>query len=170
MPSDLLLCAMLVLATSTDLASRRIPNLIPLAGLLLAAWLALQSPQPSAALLACGAGMLVGLFLFLPFYMMRGMAAGDVKLMAAVGAFVGPQLALRIALCTFIAGGVLAILVLLVRGRLLRGLANMGLLMQGMVQRSPHAPVAPSFTSVGAIPYAVAIAVSTVGVLSWQRW
>lgn len=170
MPTDLPLCAMLILATSTDLATRRIPNLVPLSGLLFSGWLALQSPEPKAALLACGAGLLVGFSLFLPFYLMRGMAAGDVKLMAAVGAFVGPQLALRIGLLTFVVGGVLAVLLLLVRGRFLRGLANVGVLMQGALQRSPNASAAPAFASVGGIPYAVAIALSTIGVLSWQRW
>lgn len=169
MPPDLFLCAMLILAVATDMAARRIPNLIPLAGLALALMLALQSQQ-AGAVLGWLSGALAGLFLFLPFYILRGMAAGDVKLMAAVGSFVGPQLALHIGLATFVVGGALGVLMLLCSGRLLRCLSNLWLLATGMWRRAHYGtPLAP-IASVGGIPYAVAIALSTLGTLSWQRW
>ncbi len=57
-----------------------------------------------AGLVVWALGWLTGLLLFLPFYMLRGMAAGDVKLMAAVGAWLGSGMALRIALATFVLG------------------------------------------------------------------
>jgi prepilin peptidase CpaA len=169
MPTELFLCAILVLAVSTDLATRRIPNLIPLAGLALALLLALQSPQDNAVF-GWLSGALAGLFLFLPFYVLRGMAAGDVKLMSAVGSFVGPTMALHIGITTFIVGGAMAALMLLLSGRLLRCLGNLWLLAKGLWQRAHYGTPAPAITSVGGIPYAVAIALSTLGTLSWQRW
>ena len=55
------------------------------------------------------AGMAIGLCALLPFYLMKGMAAGDVKLMAAVGAWL-PLLTLSTAvLLTLIAGGVMGL-------------------------------------------------------------
>ena len=65
-------------------------------------------------------GLLVGFGLFLPLYMLGGMAAGDVKLMAAVGAILGVNLAWIIVLATLICGGLLALLYLAIRRDLLR--------------------------------------------------
>jgi prepilin peptidase CpaA len=55
----------------------------------------------------------------LPGYGLGATGAGDVKLMAAVGAIVGPGLVVTAFLCTAIAGGVLAVVVAL-RRRCLR--------------------------------------------------
>jgi len=55
-------------------------------------------------------GAAVGLLLLLPFHMMRGMGAGDVKLMAGAGALLGSAgAALFAGGATLIAGGVLAL-------------------------------------------------------------
>jgi prepilin peptidase CpaA len=169
MPPDLFLCAILILAASTDMAERRIPNLIPLSGLVLALLLALLSPQALTPA-ECVAGALAGLLMFLPFYALRGMAAGDVKLMAAVGAFVGPALAWRIGITTFLVGGVLALLMLVFSGRLWQGLVNLGQLCKGLALRARYGTRPLPAASAGGIPYAVAIALSTIGTLSWQRW
>jgi prepilin peptidase CpaA len=165
------LFAILVLAVSTDLTRRRIPNLIPLAGLALALMVQLSTDPDRIALTWLG-GAACGLLLFLPFYALRGMAAGDVKLMAAVGAFVGPPLALRIGLVAFVIGGAIGLLMLLATGRLRACLDNMrALLLHGALFRPPaagdHGPV---IVSVGGIPYALAVALSSLAVLSWQRW
>ena len=168
MPPELFLYALLVLAAATDLGARRIPNLIPLTGLGIA--LVLQLSAPQGAFLSWFGGTLVGLFLFLPFYALRGMAAGDVKLMAAVGAFVGPALALRIGVLTFLLGGLMGIVIVLATGRFKDCLANLQLLLGRWLGRARGAGPAPDFVSVGGIPYAVAIALSTLAILSWERW
>lgn len=103
----ILLCLVLQAAVS-DLAWRRIPNVLVAAGLLLA--LAIQWRLGGSALLAQGlAGAAVGLLLFLPMYALGGMAAGDVKLAAMAGSFVGPWQALQLCLLSALAGGVLAL-------------------------------------------------------------
>ncbi len=169
MPPDLFLCAILISAASTDMAERRIPNLIPVSGLALALLLALCSPF-SITVLDCVLGALAGLLLFLPFYMLRGMAAGDVKLMAAVGAFVGPAMVVRIGVTTFVVGGLLALLMLVASGRLWQCLDNLWQLCKGLWLRAHHGTTPAPVASSGGIPYAVAIALSTIGNLSWQRW
>lgn len=61
-------------------------------------------------------GWSVGLLLLLPFYLLRLMAAGDVKLLAMVGAFLGPQAMVNVILYVFLAGGVLAVAIAWHRG------------------------------------------------------
>ena len=63
-------------------------------------------------------GVAVGMGVFLPFYLSRGMGAGDVKLMGTVGAFLGPKYALLASGLCLGAGGVLAIIILISRGGL----------------------------------------------------
>ncbi|MBA3888336.1 MAG: prepilin peptidase, partial [Acidobacteria bacterium] len=62
----------------------------------------------------------------MPGYMLGATGAGDVKLMAAVGAIVGPGLVITAFLFTAVAGGVLAIIVAARRGRVSAALANTG--------------------------------------------
>ena len=52
-----------------------------------------------------------GIVLFLPFFLLRGMGAGDVKLLAALGAWLGPMQTIWLALFTSIAGGVMALVI-----------------------------------------------------------
>ena len=104
----LLLSAMLAIAAQSDLRHHRIPNAVSLAGLI--SGLALHGIAGGLPGLLSGlAGAAVGLLCFAPLYLLRGMGAGDVKLLAAVGAFLGPQGALLAALFSLIAGGLAAI-------------------------------------------------------------
>ena len=93
----------------TDLRSRRIPNALTgaalLAGLLLHAALLGRSAAFSAALAALLAG---GLFFLV--YSAGGMGAGDVKLMAALGAISGLHALPFVLLATAVSGGLLALL------------------------------------------------------------
>jgi prepilin peptidase CpaA len=99
-------------AAVTDLAVRRIPNVLVLAGLGLALAWQLWTAAPAAAVLGWLAGAASGLALFLPFYLVRGMAAGDVKLLAMVGAFVGPPAVLQVAVYSAMSGGLMALALL----------------------------------------------------------
>ncbi len=110
-----------------DLRSRRIPNLLtgPAAalGVLLSLTHCVDQPVTSALL-----GLVLGGVLMLPGYIWGGTGGGDVKLLAAVGTFLGPGLVVRTFLYSAAAGGVLAIGVALSRGRLgatVRGAAQL---------------------------------------------
>jgi Flp pilus assembly protein protease CpaA len=109
---EIILLCLVFQAAASDLAWRRVPNVLVLTGMLLA--LALHwRLGGGGALLAQGlAGASVGLLLFLPLYAVGGMAAGDVKLLAMAGSFVGPWQALQVALLSAMAGGVLALVCL----------------------------------------------------------
>jgi prepilin peptidase CpaA len=114
-------------ATAIDLRTRRIPNALTAAmagtGLGLAV-AGVSGVSVGAAIL----GFVIGLGLMLPGHALGATGAGDVKLMAAVGAIVGPTLVVKAFLFTAVAGGLLAIVVALRRRRLsatLEGTARM---------------------------------------------
>lgn len=159
-----LMAAMVIVsgAAITDLATRRVPNMLvaggAMCGLSVNA-MAAGYPGALAALFGCA----VGLAIFLPFCLLRGMGAGDVKLMGAVGACVGFARILDVALATALVGAVLAVGMALSRGRLvstLRGsLALLGSWLTG--RKRPDAAMTLDNPNALAIPYAVAIAMGT---------
>ena len=95
-------------AVREDLLTHHIPN--RLTGPLLAGGVALQCAVGGwRGIEDASLGALVGLAMLLPFYLLRAMGAGDVKLLAALGAALGAHWALIAGVDTIIAGGVLAI-------------------------------------------------------------
>lgn len=161
---DTLLLLLVTAAAINDLASRRIPNLLLLCGLAAALVLHAISPAPGQALLTCLGGFVTGFLMFLPFYLVRGMAAGDVKMMATIGAFTGPAVALHIGIVAWCAGGIMALAVIVFRGRLLLALTNLWHMLRALVLRLP-ASSGTLQASAGSIPYGVAIAAGTIYVL-----
>jgi prepilin peptidase CpaA len=105
-----------LLAGIWDWRSRRIPNWLTLSGAALGIGLnGLLAGQPGvqASLL----GLLVAMAIYVPLYLLRGMGAGDVKLMAALGALAGPRKWLMIFLASALLGGFMALIVAGRRGR-----------------------------------------------------
>lgn len=169
---DLLLLLMVVSAACTDLATRRIPNRLLLAGMLGAFGLHLCAAGPASAVAGGIGGALTGLLLFLPLYCVRGMAAGDVKLLAAVGAFSAPAEVVQVAVWAVCAGGVMALAVVLAKRRLRDAAANLAGLLRPLLMRLVGMPAAIEplrAPSVGAIPYGLAIACGALVVVA-QRY
>lgn len=157
-----ILVTLLGVAAWFDIKARRIPNWMVLTGLISS--LAIQLLYSSGSVSAWGLGLLAGFGLFLPLYLVRAMGAGDVKLMAMVGGFLGPAAAVDVVLTTLVAGGVLAIAVALWSGALRHVLENVRFLVTDTIFKTLQgggvqidAPPA----SAGNLPYAVAIAAGT---------
>ncbi|WP_349608931.1 MULTISPECIES: A24 family peptidase [Cupriavidus] len=147
--------AIVLAAAAIDLQHRRIPNWLTFGAWLLALPAQLVIHGLGSGLSGWALGWLTGLTVFLPLYALRGMAAGDVKLMAAVGAWLGPSMALQIALMAFLLGGAWALAhVCWFRhgSQVVRNIA-------GIVRGKAHGP------SVGSMPYGVAIAAGTLALL-----
>jgi prepilin peptidase CpaA len=91
-----------------DVRTRRIPNWLtfPAAALGLVAATVAHGGQGTVS---SAGGFLVGLALFFPLFVMKGLGAGDVKLMGALGAWLGTSLVFGVAFYTSLAGGVLAL-------------------------------------------------------------
>src|SRR5258708_19564438 len=111
-----LLASGLAVAVVTDVRTRRIPNW--LTGSLAVAGLGLAFAGGPLTPGQAALGLVAGLLLMMPSHLIGATGAGDVKLMAAIGALLGPGLVLRAFLFTAVAGGVLAVAVAARRGRL----------------------------------------------------
>lgn len=151
------------MATVTDLRSRRIPNWLVLpflgAGLLVSVWLhgwhgAVHGLE----------GMALGLVLFGALFLAGGMGAGDVKLCAAIGAWIGPQQLFLALIFTALAGGLMALVWAACGGFLGDLMKGTGDLVLGRKQRDEDPASTPEVGSVlkRHMPYAPAIAIGTL--------
>lgn len=168
---DLLLLILVVSAAIIDLTIRKIPNLLLLGGWLGALGLYSSAAAPGAALGAALGGAVIGFVLFLPLYVVRGMAAGDVKLMATVGFFLGPLSTVYACILTWCLGGAMALVIILLTGRWAAAYANLReMLLPILLRLGPPPPGdAPVRKSVGSMPYGVAIALSTLWLLAQRH-
>ncbi len=109
------------------------------------------------------AGIAVGIALLLIPYVMGGMGAGDVKLMGAVGSFIGPKGALAAFVCSAFAGLIYAIIILLRQGLLGKTLSRYWTVFVLSVWGGEAQYVRPSEREQNLPPlrYAIAIAVGT---------
>ena len=168
---DLLLIILVVGAAVTDLSIRKIPNLF-----LLLAWcgvfgLHLCDTAPLDGLARALGGAAIGFILFLPLYVVRGMAAGDVKLMATVGLFLGPEETALACVLTWCLGGVMAVVMILMTRRWGDACVNLRtLLLSQLLRLGPPTPdSALARPSVGSMPYGLAIALSTLWLLAQRH-
>ena len=154
---------LLALACVTDLRSRRIPNVLTISASAGAVLFHLATGGWQAAGWSI-VGLFVGALLFLPMFALRGMGAGDVKLLAAVGAWLGPGQVAVVALATSLAGGVMAVVVALAYGYLRKALTNIYLLLAHwrVMGVSPLPAVTLERASGPRLAYAFPIAIGTV--------
>lgn len=101
----------------------------------------------------------------MPIYLLRGMGAGDVKLMGTVGTFLGAEQGFWAAMTILVVGGVIAAVSALRQGRLRQAIVDAYLM---LILRSPGKRLGDSATkSQDVIPYGVAIAVGAIGYMVW---
>ncbi len=105
---EVALAATVLTAAITDILYSRVPNWLTLPVTVLALCLHFADAG-THGLLFSAAGWLAGLALLLPFYALGGSGAGDVKLLAAVGALSGTSRLFSIFLYTALFGGVYAL-------------------------------------------------------------
>ncbi|MDC7697880.1 A24 family peptidase [Vogesella indigofera] len=165
-----LLAGFLLAAVFTDVANRKIPNKLVLAGMVVG--LLVQAFLPSGdGFLSAIKGLLFGFGLFLPLYLLHVMGAGDVKLMAMVGCFTGSPAIFGVVLCTLLAGGVLSLVFSLKMKALRQVLSNVKFMIFMRSIKAAGCGITSTDDmagSVGTLPYAMAIAVGTAAYLVWQ--
>lgn len=158
-----LLCIVLIISVYTDLRYKKIYNWLLIPATLLA--LAFHLYQGGTGQLWWAVkGLLLGIgLLFIPFAL-GGMGAGDVKLLGFVGACGGPGFAWLAFLAAALAGGIIALVVLLINGRLLSTLKAVGLTFLSFVGAAPRVNILGSLESQNslAFPYGVAITAGTL--------
>lgn len=153
----LALVGMVGAATASDLRTRRIPNALTLGGL--AAALVLRGVVGGGALASGVLAAVLALALAAPLVALGGLGGGDAKLLAAVGGFLGLETLPTALLGTAVAGGVMALFVIVWRGQTRATLVHSARLVGRLVGRGAEEPRRTLATpGAVAIPYGVAIA------------
>ena len=162
--ASLTLMIVIALAVRQDLLEHRISNLLILAALV--AGLSIHSLLGGLdGFVHALAGASIGLVCLLPLYLGKGMGAGDVKLMAAAGALLGPFNAFVAAVLTLMFGAVLAVAILVWRMIEAREAAVGASAGSGS---SAGTRSALSFVGKERFPYAVAIGLGAIATM-WLR-
>lgn len=169
-PRTLVLTVLLLAAAFIDWRSMRIPNSLTLGGAALGLLMSALAPaSPHMGLGFALGGFALGLVLMWPLYLMGVLGAGDVKLMAMAGTYLGAAATLHAVAFVFISGGLLALALVLWRRAWLSVLSNLkGIFL--MLRVAPETVLHPqgvlaSMPSVGRMPYGVSICAGTLAYL-----
>jgi len=119
-------------------------------------------------------GLAVGLgLLFIP-WLMHGMGAGDVKLMMAIGIWIGPWMTFYAFCVGVLIGGLMAMTMILYTGRLWHAFCNLQTIAVKVTNRSTIFTEFGSSKSFGTtsqlLPYGVPLTFGTLMVLLGQSW
>lgn len=168
------LFALIWSAACWDLRYRRIPNGLVFAGAVLG--IAVQGVLGGVGgSLDALAGLGVGLAILMPGYLAGTTGAGDVKLMAAVGTFLGPLMGLLAGLASIAVGGLIALGFMVLAsfaGRSSAPWSRYGLMFKTLFATGRPMYLAPAKGEVMGrrFPFAVSIAVGTSSLLAWLVW
>lgn len=165
-PLAILLVVLVVTAAVIDWRRRQIPNWLTVPALGVAVVLHAGGESWAGLGKALG-GFGVGFAVFLPLLLLKGMGAGDVKLMAVVGTIVGAANCVVVFVFTALAGGLLAVGLQLSRGQLGATLGNAVFILAELARGRRPDENRPELALGGvkavALPYAIPIAVGAMG-------
>jgi prepilin peptidase CpaA len=138
LPIPISTCALLmivvIVASVFDFRYRRIPNWLVGAGAL-AGFVSSTAASGWHGLSGSLLGFLTGFLLYLPLYIVRARGAGDVKLLAAIGAIVGVWTCVLITVFSALLGGVVALGLILWKKRLSKTLLNVSVITHELLRR-----------------------------------
>lgn len=117
-----------------DVKERRIPNALTVTALGIALLTALLGGLPGLGASLAGAGLC--LLLALPFFLVRGLGGGDVKLLVAFGAFLGPGRLAPALLVMALVGGVLGLAAMIRHRAVGRTFMNLYLMLSTAMSRA----------------------------------
>jgi prepilin peptidase CpaA len=160
-----------LLAGWVDFRTHKIPNWLTVPALILGIGMHTVVAGWSGAIASLeGAGL--ALVLLLPFVLLRGLGAGDWKLMGAVGAFLGPLMFLFVLVGSVMVSGLMAIVAILRTQRVGETLRNMWVLVRGFFSFGLRANPKISLDNPALLkmPFGVAVAVSTLICFCASRW
>lgn len=167
----ILLPVILIVASWIDIKQHRIPNMLTFSALVAGFSLQLLL-QGWDGLTYSLSGLAVGFLILMPFYLKGGMGAGDVKLMAAVGAFLGfENVLLAVGLSLFV-GSIMGIFLLIILGGIKAAMQRYFTTLKHLVYTSSidlsYIPPPPDEAAAVKFPYASAICVGTIAAMWYQ--
>ncbi len=163
--AEVVLAAMVVTAAACDLKKGSVYNWLTYPGIVAGlAFGAIQGHVEGSAWQGltnhlAGFGFGFG-FLFLA-YVLGGMGGGDVKLMGAVGAFVGWPGALHTVFVSFLAGAVIGLVLVIGRGRVRTLLGHLGAAVRLLAMPGVKTDTAVPEATVG-VPFGFAVCIGTL--------
>jgi len=160
-----------LLAGWLDFRTRKIPNWVTVPAFLLGIGLHIAVAGWAGAKASLeGAGLALGLLL--PFVILRGLGAGDWKLMGAVGAFLGPMMFLFVLFGSLMVSGLMAIVAIYRTQRVGETLRNLWVLVRGFFSFGLRANPKISLDNPALLklPFGVAVAISTLVCFCAARW
>ena len=160
-PETIYVAASLVvggIAAVHDIRDRRIPNLLTGPAIIIALLIHLALGGWAAVGSSAIAG-LIGGSIFAVFFIAGGLGAGDVKLMTAVGCFVGTSMIAEVMMATVIIGALFGVFVAVSRGQLGKTVSNTILLVQHHQRQGlePHPELNLANAKTLRLPYALPI-------------
>jgi len=167
----MLALALVLSAAWTDWRTRKIPNWLTVPALLLGLTVhTLIAGWPGAKTSLEGAGL--ALALLFPLVLLRGLGAGDWKLMGALGAFLGPVLLLFVLLGSVLVAGLMGIVQMMRTRRVKETMRNLSVLVRGFLsfglRRNPE--ISLDNPGLLKLPFGVAVATATVICYCAARW
>lgn len=170
---QVLLLAVVLTACFTDIRARRIPNWLTFPAIL-AGFAVNLFLDPANGFWVSLEGFGVAMLLYLPLFVLRAMGAGDVKLMAAVGALAGPLNWLGIMFFTAIIGGVLGVIAVIRTKRGQQTWFNVKMLLGSLAHRNMpyevNSELDVSSQTALRLPHAVSIAGGVICFLSFAAY
>jgi prepilin peptidase CpaA len=162
------LMLLLIICLATDLRERKIYNMVLIPALLFGlGYNFFMGSWPG--LLQSIEGILAGLGLLIIPFAMGGMGGGDVKLLAVIGAVMGPLFVFYTALGMGLMGGIIAIMVLIYKGQAFRFLTSCLRGLWTMLTTGFQVIHFDFDHEKTTIPYGVAIAAGAIGSWLWMR-
>ena len=167
------LLALVATAAVTDLRARRIPNWLTLT-VTLAGLAQSLTPWGVTTFSHSLFGLLAGFVATFVLYILGGRGAGDVKLTAGIGAWLGPKAVLLVLIAAAVVSLVMVVGQCLAKGKLLVLLSNTRLMLTNVmnVQRLGTRHVIESGQAVRSVdrplPNAVSMLIATVAVVGWM--
>ena len=158
----------MLIAAASDVLTRRIPNAVTVAGVLVAPVLWGLAGGPGVALSSLG-GAAIALLVGMTLFALGAIGGGDAKLLAVTGAFLGPTRLVVALVIIGITGGVLALAVAFARGRLMSTISGAWHLSMHITTLG-HKGTSRDVATPGAltVPYGVAIAAGSL--VTWWAY
>jgi prepilin peptidase CpaA len=163
------LVLVVLVAAVSDLRTRRIPNVLTVGAFLVA--LAIRATMGGGAVVDGLAAAGIAFAIALPVFALGGLGGGDVKLLTAVGAFLGMEPLWGALFVTILVGGAMAIASVLRQGRVKETLANLYIIIRGLGRKESYtgwkgeagdAPLTIRSAGVVTRPFGVAIAAGAI--------
>jgi prepilin peptidase CpaA len=157
-------------AAVIDVFTHKIPNWVTFPSALLGLLINFQM-NGIQGLLSSGTGLMTGFLLLFVVYLLGGMGAGDVKLLCAVGALLGPKLVFYTFIWMALVGGALALVLIIYKNAFSQTFRNLKILLLGWVLRTANdeANLTIRNQSLIKLPYGVAIAAGAILAVCLKR-